>query len=100
MNDLLVNEYVPGELNHFHMDSIIVDGIPSKRGNHLHSNLMFHLKQELDSQDNPSDTGNPMNWSPVETSETHWLQCGVLIPKNSLCPTCGVRGEYDRSERS
>jgi len=30
---------------------------------------------------------NP-NW---EASEYHWLKCGEVIPKNSLCQVCGER---------
>lgn len=95
-SELIKNEVIErGEhLIKFRMPTEMeVDGIESRFLSGVRQ-PMFHLKDELDMADNPVDTGLPYNFlANIQMSETHWLTCGVVIPKNSKCSMCGIRGE-------
>lgn len=97
MDELRYSQHV-GPLNiRFSMESVIVDGIQSHRPYYLYDNPMFTLKSETNELDEPTDTGQQWNWQPhYEVSESHWLSCGMVIPLNSLCSVCGIRGERRR----
>lgn len=83
----------------FRMKEIEVDGIPGKRDAGLWDNLFFSLKEELDSRDEPADTGYQWHFRPdLEMSERHWLKCGNVIPKHALCPECGERDLDEHAE--